>query len=182
MIIENIQISKLAINDGQIRGLPRNPREWTKSDIMSLAKSLTETPELFDMRPCIVYPYDGKYVILGGNMRYLASKHNGASHVPCIVIPDDTNINKLKEIVIKDNGIFGEWDYDELANKWDDLPLTDWGVPAWETDVKEDEVTPISEKSNELSVKVTFINQELKDSFIMNYSGELIEKYNCKIE
>jgi hypothetical protein len=39
----------------------------------------------------------------------------------------------MKEIVLKDNGSWGAWDFDELANKWDDLPLTDWGVPAWNT-------------------------------------------------
>ena len=22
-----------------------------------------------------------------------------------------------------------------LANEWDDLPLSDWGVPAWDTDI-----------------------------------------------
>ena len=39
------------------------------------------------------------------------------------------SIEKLREIVIKDNGSFGAWDFDMLANEWDDLPLADWGVP-----------------------------------------------------
>jgi hypothetical protein len=43
------------------------------------------------------------------------------------------SIDKLKEIVIKDNGSFGAWDMDMLANEWDDLPLKDWGVDvAWD--------------------------------------------------
>ena len=37
-------------------------------------------------------------------------------------------MEKLREIIIKDNGSFGSWDYDMLANEWDDLPLSDWGV------------------------------------------------------
>ena len=41
------------------------------------------------------------------------------------------SVDKLKEIVIKDNGAFGAWDWDALANEWDDLDLTAWGVPAW---------------------------------------------------
>jgi hypothetical protein len=86
------------------------------------------------MRPCIVYPFGKKYIILGGNMRYQASKQNLAVDVPCIIVPKETSIEKLKEIVIKDNGSFGNWDYDELANCWDNLPLTEWGVPAWNTD------------------------------------------------
>ena len=49
-------------------------------------------------------------------------------------MPEDTPIEKLREIVIKDNGQFGSWDYDMLANEWDDLPLCEMGVPAWETE------------------------------------------------
>ena len=39
----------------------------------------------------------------------------------------------MKEIVIKDNGSFGSWDYDTLANEWDG-PLEDWGIniPQWD--------------------------------------------------
>ena len=44
------------------------------------------------------------------------------------------SIAKMKEIVLKDNGSWGAWDFDALANEWDDLPLTDWGVPAWKTE------------------------------------------------
>ena len=33
-----------------------------------------------------------------------------------------------REFIIKDNVGFGEWDMDALANEWDDLPLSDWGI------------------------------------------------------
>ena len=132
MDIVRLKCSQLLVNEGQVEGLPTNPRSWTKADIEKLARSLEETPELFEARPCIVYPYGDKYIVLGGNMRLTAAKTLKYKDVPCIVIPAETTIDKLKEIVIKDNGAFGAWDFDELANKWDDLPLTDWGVPAWE--------------------------------------------------
>ena len=138
MEITKIKCSQLLVNEGQIEGLPTNPRSWTKADIEKLARSLEETPELFEARPCIVYPYGDKYIVLGGNMRLTAAKTLKYKDVPCIVIPAETTIDKLKEIVIKDNGAFGAWDFDELANKWDDLPLTDWGVPAWEEKHLED--------------------------------------------
>lgn len=93
-------------------------------------KSLQETPELLEARGILVYPWEGKYIVLGGNMRLSALKSLKEKDAPCIVFPEDTPIAKLKEIVIKDNGSFGEWDYDQLANEWGDLPLTDWGVPA----------------------------------------------------
>ena len=123
-----MKLSALEPNNGQIPGLPVNPRQWTRTDIDQLAKSLTETPELFEARPIIAVPHDGKYIILGGNLRYEASKANKAKEVPAIILPADTPVAKMKEIVIKDNGNFGDWDIDILANEWGDLPLNDWGV------------------------------------------------------
>lgn len=127
-----IALKDLVQNTGQIPGLPANPRQWTKKEIDKIAKSLQETPELFEARPIIVIPWEGKYIILGGNLRYEGCKRNKDKDAPCFIIPDNTPVDKMKEIVIKDNGSFGEWDYDALGNLWDDLPLADWGVPAWE--------------------------------------------------
>lgn len=124
-----IKLSELEPNAGQVEGLPVNPRQWTKGDVTKLAKSLKETPELFEARPIIVYPHGGKYVILGGNMRYEACRENKDEDAPCVVMPEGTPVPKLKEIVLKDNSSFGQWDYDALANEWDDLPLVDMGVP-----------------------------------------------------
>lgn len=127
-----ISLDLLEQNTGQIAGLPANPREWTKKEVDALAKSLRETPELFEARPIIAVPYAGKYVILGGNLRYEGCRKNRDTEAPVCVLPKDTTVAKMKEIVIKDNGSFGAWDYDRLGNEWDDLPLPDWGVPAWE--------------------------------------------------
>lgn len=141
-----IALKDLEQNTGQIPGLPANPRQWKKTEVDKIAKSLRETPELFEARPIIVTQYAGKFVILGGNLRYEGCKRNKDKDAPCFIIPDDTPIDKMKEIIIKDNGSFGEWDYDALGNLWDDLPLADWGVPAWDaqpeketTDAQEDD-------------------------------------------
>lgn len=134
METKRIKLTDLVLNEGQITGLPTNPRQWTKTELDKLKKSLQETPELLEARGILVYPWEGKYLVLGGNMRLSALKALKAKDAPCIVFPEDTPIDKLKEVVIKDNGSFGEWDFDSLANEWGDLPLTDWGVPAWETD------------------------------------------------
>lgn len=123
-----IKVNKLLPNTGQIEGLPSNPRQWTKEEMDRLKKSIKETPELLEARGAIVYPHDGKYIVLGGNMRLSAVKSLGWKEMPCMVLPEGTSVEKLKEIVIKDNGSFGEWDMDALANDWDDLPLSDWGV------------------------------------------------------
>lgn len=128
MEMRRIDIRYLEMNSGQIEGLPSNPRQWTKEEMDRLKKSIRETPELLEARGAIVYPYGEKYVVLGGNMRFSSVKSLGWKEMPCIVLPEDMPVDKLKEIVIKDNGSFGEWDTDALANLWDDLPLWDWGA------------------------------------------------------
>lgn len=129
METRRIKLTDLVLNEGQVTGLPTNPRQWTRAELENLKKSLQETPELLEARGILVYPWEGKYLVLGGNMRLSALKSLKAEDAPCVIFPEDTPIDKLKEVVIKDNGSFGEWDFDSLANEWGDLPLTDWGVP-----------------------------------------------------
>lgn len=157
METRRIKLTDLVLNEGQIAGLPTNPRQWTKTELDKLKKSLKETPELLEARGILVYPWEGKYLVLGGNMRLSALKSLKAKDVPCIVFPEDTPIDKLKEIVIKDNGSFGAWDFDQLANEWGDLPLVDWGVPAWETERAD---APLSEDA----VDDDFDESEVKES------------------
>lgn len=128
--VQTLPIESVKQNTGQIAGLPSNPRQWKQEDIDRIAKSLSETPELFDARPLIVYPHNEEYIIMGGNLRYEGAKKNGMQIVPVHILPENMDVDKLKEIVLKDNGSFGEWDFDALANEWDDLPLADWGIPA----------------------------------------------------
>lgn len=157
METRRIKLTDLVLNEGQIAGLPTNPRQWTKTELNKLKKSIQETPELLEARGILVYPWEGKYLVLGGNMRLSALKSLKAKDVPCIVFPEDTPIDKLKEVVIKDNGSFGAWDFDQLANEWGDLPLVDWGVPAWETERAD---APLSEDA----VDDDFDESEVKES------------------
>ena len=124
---KSIPISKLVGNKGQIEGLPANPRTWDNEDIIRLAASLEETPELLQCRPLLVTPHDKKFVVLGGNMRLEALKKLKHQECPCIVL-EGLPTDKMKEIVLKDNSSFGEWDMDELTNAWDDLPLAEYGI------------------------------------------------------
>ena len=143
--VEWLDTSLLDINEGQMEGLPKNPRTWTKDELNKLKKSLEETPELFEARPILAYDYDGRLLVLGGNMRLSAAKALGMSKVPVYVYPSDTPLEKLKEIVIKDNGAFGAWDWDMLANEWDALPLSEWGVPTWNTDIQDKTPTVVDD-------------------------------------
>lgn len=126
-----IKIDLLEQNNGQIKGLPKNPRQWKAADVKKLAKSIQATPELLEARGLIVYKQGDKYVILGGNMRYEACKEAGLTEIPCHVLKENLSVRKLKEIVIKDNGTFGKWDWGSLANEWDEQLLIDADVIAW---------------------------------------------------
>ena len=129
-----IALTDLVSNTGQIPGLPANPRGWTDSDIKRLAKSMKGTPELAEARGCIVVPYEGRYVVLGGNLRLSAAKFLKWPAIMCAVLPADTKVAKLKEIVLKDNSSFGEWDIAALRKDWADAPLPEWGVDVtWDT-------------------------------------------------
>lgn len=134
---KDICIEDLELNEGQIvvmnedggsDALPRNPRQWTYQDVENLKKSIVESPEMLELRGLIVYPYAGKYVVIGGNMRLTALRMLGWKDAPCAVLPSGIGIHKLAEIAIKDNGSFGSWDIDALKNEWSEIPLKDWGI------------------------------------------------------
>lgn len=146
---KRIKLSKLVQNNGQLDGVPKNPRQWSKDDVERLKRSIEETPELLQARGCIVYPLDDKYIVLGGNMRLTACKQLGHKEVDCVVLDADTTPEKLKEIVIKDNGSFGQWDFDMLANEWDDLPLAEWGVPMPDIDAVEQKQEAVEDDFDE---------------------------------
>lgn len=169
------------MNTGQIDGVPANPRQWTQADLDRLAASIEETPELLDARGAIVVPYKGKFVVLGGNMRLTAAKKLGLAEMPCAVLPEDTPAEKMKEIVVKDNGAFGAWDFDALANEWDGLPLTDWGVPAWKTekDEEEKEQTDLSDKVEyQYKLEITLANETEQEKMFNELTGRGFE---CRI-
>lgn len=166
-MITRLPIASVKQNTGQIEGLPSNPRQWTQTDIDRIAKSLEETPELFEARPLIVYLNGADYVILGGNLRYEGAKKNKMKDVPVHILPPDLSIEKLKEIVIKDNGSFGDWDMDMLANEWDDLPLREWGVdmPDWNT-------TGVSVEESEQPSRMTADDHGYNIQYLVVFNNE----------
>ena len=127
MNTQNIPITKLQCNEGQVEGLPRNPRFIKDERFEKLKKSIQDDPEMLQLRELIVYPHGNKFVVIGGNMRLRAAKQLGFKDMPCKVLPEDTPIEKLKAYTIKDNNAFGNDDFDLLANEWDVEFLEDCG-------------------------------------------------------
>lgn len=121
-------MSTLEPNRGQINGLPANPRSISEEKFEKLKHNIKDYPEMLKYRSLMVFPVDNKYVIIGGNMRYEAMKQLGYNDVPCIVLPKTTTVEQLKAYVILDNNEFGKWDWDMLANEWDEVNLQEWGI------------------------------------------------------
>jgi hypothetical protein len=114
--IKQIPISKLVPH-------PENPRYIRDEKFDKLKQSLVSFPEMMEKRPLIA---NLKGEVLGGNMRLRAAKEIGWKTVPVIYV--DWSIEKQREFIIKDNAGFGQWDYDQLANNWDEALLNDWGL------------------------------------------------------
>ena len=133
---ERINLSCLELNEGQIVGIPKNPRYLKGEEHDKLKKSLKSSPELLQYKPLMVYAIEGgKFVVICGNMRLRICQelHNegveGFDALPCFVLNKDVPIAKIKEYAIKDNVQAGNWDWDELANGyWEVDDLQDWGV------------------------------------------------------
>ena len=125
---DKINISIVEPNEGQIEGLPRNPRFIKDEKFDKLVESIKRLPEMTEARDLIVYPHNGKYIVIGGNMRLRAFMELGWKEVPCCVLPKETPVDKLWQIVIQDNNPFGETYWDAIANDWDAEELKDWGM------------------------------------------------------
>lgn len=141
--VKIIPINDIEPNKGQIAGLPKNPRFIKDEHYKKLCQSLTENPEMLELRELLVYKPEGgkKYILIGGNMRWRALKEIGCPEAPCKIIPQEATIEQLKAYTIKDNANFGEWDFNDLANEWNAGDLEAWGVdiPDVETPEPEEE-------------------------------------------
>ena len=133
---QQIDITQLEYNDGQLKGCPKNPRYIKENEYASLKKSLLSSPEFLEYKPLMVYEYaDGKYITICGNMRLKAANelldggNEQFSALPCFVLNAETSIAKIKEYAIKDNVQAGSWDWDDLANDdWNVDELQEWGI------------------------------------------------------
>lgn len=121
--IVDIALRDLLPNEGQIEGVPSNPREIKRAAFGKLKKSIEEDPELLSMKPVLVYPYQGKYVVIGGNMRLKACTQLRHKTIPAIILDAQTPPDKLRRYALKDNASFGDWNFDMLSSDWGEMEV-----------------------------------------------------------
>jgi DNA modification methylase len=114
---------KQLIKISQVKSNPNNPRLIKNDKFKKLVKSVQDFPEMLELRPIVV---DENMIVLGGNMRLKACIEAGLKEV-WIEVANLTEQQK-KEFTIKDNVGFGEWEWDMLANEWEQTELEDWGL------------------------------------------------------
>ena len=72
--IRFVPIELLEYNEGQIPGVPENPRTREDAKQRNLQKSIKELPEMAVARPALCFPYKGKIIVIGGNRRLEAQR------------------------------------------------------------------------------------------------------------
>jgi len=154
-----IETSKLLLNEGQLEWLPSNPRTWTRQDLDKLKASIERDPDFLEDRPALIVPYKkDKFIVFGGNMRTAANQELNRPTMPAMKYIPETGEDRetIKRRALLDNGSFGAWDFDALANEWDDLPLTDWGVPAWKADEENEDMGVLNDGNSQQLVFLQF--------------------------
>lgn len=174
-----IPLSLIDENEGQIDGVPANPRFITDEKFEDLKKSITDDTEYMNYHPLEVYPLNGRYISLGGNMRTKALRDLGFDSAPCVVFKVDTPVEILKGRILKGNYGYGEWDKTMLAEDWDMAELEAWGMEditdAFIEDVQgqagENKELDMDEAEDKVTMKLqftieenAFVNQQLSES------------------
>jgi hypothetical protein len=147
---------------------PENPRVIKDHKYKALVKSIKEFPKMLEIRPIVV---NSEMIILGGNMRLRACQEAGLKEIPVIVAKDLTE-SEQREFTIKDNVSFGEWDWDVLANDWDDSELNDWGLDVWK---KAEEIDLSILNEDDLSSDLSDMTKNIKKAIQIEFELEHYE-------
>jgi hypothetical protein len=164
----------------QIKKNPNNPRAIRDEKFEKLKNSIKSFPQMMSLRPIVV---DESGTILGGNMRYEAIKALKMAEIPdeWIKRAEDLTQEEKNEFIFKDNIGFGEWNWDSIANEWDDLPLSDWGldVPGFDLQDEEKEITDLSDKLESLFKIEVSCRDESEQESTYNKLTEM--GYQCRV-
>lgn len=161
------------INIKEIKPNPNNPRVLKDDKFKKLVQSLKDFPEMANVRPIVV---NTEMIVLGGNMRLRAMQEAGWKKAPVQIV--DWSIEKQNEFIIKDNIGFGEWDWDVLANEWNESELTEWGLdlPIFEAEPSLEELIG-EEKNKPATMKITFESPEQLQKAEIDIQELLDRKY-----
>lgn len=124
-----------------LRENPSNPRTITPDDFEKLKFKIRSFPQMLEKRP-IAYDSSANYIVLGGNRRFNALqdlvKEGFEIKLEYFTDCAGWSEEQKRTFVILDNVPDGDWNYDVLANEWNDLPLEEWGLDPTEWNKEEE--------------------------------------------
>lgn len=154
METEEIALSRVSENEA-------NPRDISQANFQKLVQSIIVFPRMLTLRPIVVdetfHALGGNMrlkalqhivtmdeasiqVKLDAEQR-LSDEEQSAlieywqewQQQPTVTVVSASDLTEAqkKEFMIKDNLSFGNWDFNDLANRWDSAQLQNWGMPVW---------------------------------------------------
>lgn len=155
---------------------PTNPRTISDEKFWKLVESVKQDSWMLNARPLVV---DEDNVVLGGNMRLRALIEAGIEKVPVHRVEGLTDKQK-EAFIIKDNVGYGSWDWDVLANEFDEVQLEEWGLDVWQPEAAVDySVLDEEDVDAELGTLSDGTRKSIMIDFDMDHFGkakELVEK------
>jgi ParB-like chromosome segregation protein Spo0J len=170
-----MKIEKRLIKD--LKPAEYNPRQSTQKQETKLKESL----EKFGVvEPIIVNENeDRKNIIVGGHFRVRELKKLGYKEVDCVLV--NLSVEDEKELNIRLNANTGEWDFDILANQFNDFELVEWGleIPQVNLDENESEDKDLSDNLKSKYILEIECDSEAEQEIL--YNRFLGEKLKVKI-
>lgn len=151
MKTEEIALSRVSENEA-------NPREISQANFQKLVQSIIVFPRMLTLRPIVVdetyhalggnmrlkalqhivamdetsiqMKLDAEQRLSDEEQAVLMEYWQGWQKQPTVTIvsASDLTESQKQEFMIKDNLSFGNWDFNDLANRWDSGKLKNWGV------------------------------------------------------
>lgn len=160
-IVWNIQKRKL----DDLKPHSKNPRQFTEKGLKDLENSINS---IGFMQP-ININQDG--TILSGHARALKLKELGELEVD-VYVPDRMLTPKQEEeVLVRANAnTAGQWDFEILANEFDEIELSDWGLEVPSFDKEAD--LSLLDGYEDLDDKIEELQNGTKKGIIIEYEIE----------
>ena len=155
-----------------------NPRIIKDDAFHKLVNSIKDFPKMMALRPMVV---DNDMTVLGGNMRLKALQHLGYKEIPDEWVKKASELtdDEKRRFIIADNVSGGEWDWDTLANEWDEDELKEWGLELPTEWGGEKEQKDLSDDLKETYEVIITCGGEQEQEDI--YNKLISEGYECRV-
>ena len=152
-----------------------NPRRLTKDQYKQLKDSLLRfgvvDPVLVNINE------DRKNIIIGGHQRTRVWSDLGNDSIPCVEL--DLSLEQEKELNVRLNKNTGEFDFDMLANYFNEDELIEWGFDEEELDLNFDDEEPEASEDDYQEPDEVQTNIVQGDLITFEKNGEELHRLLC---